>query len=373
MSNISVPSNFVSLDPAASAGTPVPFTSIAAAEKKKEYKLAILADSDFPDAQWNLGGVFLYDDSLTVLCDFAQENFNRSRAIAETHGAPPCAWTLEWYRFRPLVSPNDIAARLKKIAGKNVVFVLNLDNPHIADSELDDAIGNTLLNYASQMPRAAVSVASETLAAHIRKNFPSLSIRAGMNKVIAENGRGNVEYYREAAKKYSLVAVHPDDAADPAFMKTLADEIGAGKFEITINDSCLRRCPVRERHLAALAKIRRAPLDAAPLRERHQTLAEAKCEDVSTATDANAPRAALLARDELRALYALGFRRFRIQAETLRSEISFFWSAFNWLISTKPEHWHYTGLLGSSLITKISEPVPVFTSGLAPFVKRKYD
>ena len=373
MSNISVPSNFVSLDPAAPAGTPVPFTSIAAAEASQEKKLAILADSDFPEAKWNLGGVFLYDESLTILCDFAQENFDRSRAVAETHGAPPCAWTLEWYGFRPLVSPNDIAVRLKKIARKPAAFVLNLDNPHIAESELSDAIGNTLLNYVSQMPRAAVSVASEMLAGHIRKNFPALAIRAGMNKVIAENGRGNVEYYRDAAKKYSLVAVHPDDAADPAFMKMLADEIGAEKFEITLNDSCLRRCPVRERHLAALAKIRRAPLDAEPLRERHQVLAESKCEDVSTATDANAPRAALLSRDELRALYTLGFRRFRIQAETLRSEISFFWSAFGWLISSKPEHWHYTGLIASSLITKIKEPVSVFPSGLAPFVKRKYD
>lgn len=255
MSNISVPSNFVSLDPAAPAGTPVPFTSIAAAEASQEKKLAILADSDFPEAKWNLGGVFLYDESLTILCDFAQENFDRSRAVAETHGAPPCAWTLEWYGFRPLVSPNDIAVRLKKIARKPAAFVLNLDNPHIAESELSDAIGNTLLNYVSQMPRAAVSVASEMLAGHIRKNFPALAIRAGMNKVIAENGRGNVEYYRDAAKKYSLVAVHPDDAADPAFMKMLADEIGAEKFEITLNDSCLRRCPVRERHQIGRAHV----------------------------------------------------------------------------------------------------------------------
>ncbi|MGN0860955.1 MAG: hypothetical protein ACI4P3_03575 [Candidatus Spyradosoma sp.] len=371
MSNISVPSNFISLVPAAPAGTPVPFTSIAAAPQAN--KLAVLADSDFPEAQWNLGGVFLYDESRTQLCDFAQENFGRARAVAETHGAPPCAWTLEWYRSRPLIPPGDIAARLKALAGKPAAFVLSLDNPHVPEDTLNDAVGNTLLNYAAQMPRAAVSVASEPLAEHVRKNFPSLALRAGMNKVIAENGRGDLEYYRSAAKRYSVVAVHPDDAADPAFMKTLAEEIGAEKFEITVNDSCLRRCPVRERHLAALAKIRRSPWDAAPLRERHQALAEAKCEEVSVADGADAPRAALLSREELRGLYALGFRRFRIQAETLRSEIAFFWSALGWLISAKPEHWHYAGLIASSLITKIKEPVPVLPTGLAPFVKRKYD
>ena len=371
MSNISTPTNFISLSPSAT-GTQVPFTLISPAVPE-EKKLAVLADTDFPEARWNLGGVFLYDQARTVLCDFIQENFDRPNLIAETHGAPPCAWTLDWFQSRALIPPGDIAATLKKIAAKPACFVLRLDNPHISEEMLGDAIGNTLLNYAAQMPGNHVSVASDLLADNIRRKFPSLAVRADVNKVIAEKQSGNAEYYIEAAKRFSVVAVHPDDAVNLELLKKLAENSGAAKFEITVNDSCLRQCPCRERHLSALASIRKNPWDALALRERHRLLAEAKCEDVSVSSAPGAPHAALLSREELAAVYALGFRRFRIQAETLRSEISFFWSALKWLFSAKPEHWHYFGLIASSLITKVKEPVPVLPSGLSPFVKRKYD
>lgn len=372
MSNISTPTNFISLSPTATGtGTQVPFTLISPAAQ--ENKLAVLADTDFPEARWNIGGVFLYDQARSVLCDFIRENFGKPNLIAETHGAPPCAWTLDWFQSRALIPPGDIAATLKKLAAKPTRFVLRLDNPYISEEMLGDAIGNTLLNYATQMPGNHVSVASERLANHIRQKFPALALRADVNKVIAENGGGNADYYIEAAKRFSVVAVHPDDISDLALLKKLAESVGAEKFEITVNDSCLRKCPCRARHLEALSKIRKNPWDAQALRERHQLLAEAKCEDVSVSSAPDAPHAALLSREELAAVYALGFRRFRIQAETLRSEISFFWSALKWLFSAKPEHWHYFGLIASSLITKVKEPVPVLPSGLAPFVKRKYD
>lgn len=368
MSNISVPSNFISLAPSSSLGN-APFKVISTQEKK----LARLADTDFPEAKWNLGGAFLYDEARAVLINFAVPSFDRPCAIAETHGAPPCEWTLEWYQSRPLIPPGTIAEKLKTLANKKTAFVLQFDNPHISDDSLSDTIGNTLLNYAAQIPGASVSVASEKLAEHIRKNFPTLPLRAGMNKVIAENGRGNVDYYLEAANRYKVVTLHPDDISDLSLLQKLAESADPDKFEITVNDSCLRNCPVRERHLAVLAEIRKNPWRAEPLRERHQLLAEAKCEDVSVSTAPDAPRAALLSREELKAIYALGFRRFRLQAETLRSEIAFFWSSLRWIFSAKPENWHYFGLIASSLITKIKEPVPVIPTGLSPFVKRKYD
>lgn len=371
-SNISVPSNFVSLAPAPAAGTRAPLNpAFVPAQKKKP--MAILADSDFPEARWNIGGVFLYDNAQSVLCDFAQSNFERNPAIAEIHGAPPCAWTLEWYQFRPLISPGKIAARLKTLAAKPAAFTLYLDNPRISPEMLDDPVGNALLGYAAQMPRAAVSVASEILAEHVRRKFPALKICAGQNKVVAENGRGNAEYYLDAARRFACVAIHSDDAFNLPLLKKLAENADASKFEITLNDTCLRGCPLRERHLDALAEIRKNPWNAAPLRERHRLLAEAKCEEVSVSSAPDAPRAALLSREDAKAAYALGFRRFRVQAETLRSEAAFFWSALRWIFSAKPEHFHYFGLIASSLVTKIKEPVPVLTSGLNPLVKRKYD
>lgn len=372
MSNIPAPSNFISLAPDAAKASSAPFVGIAAPREKK---LAVLADEDFPEARWNLGGFFLYDNVRRVLHDFVRQQFLRENTIAETHGAPPCAWTLDWFQCRPLTPPNEIAALLKTVADKPTTFVLQLDNPDVPAERLNDAVGNALLTFVARMPRGAVSVASERLAEHVRGKFPSLQLRAGVNKVVAEHGRGNADYYLDAAKKFAVVAVHPDDVFDAALLEKLAGTAGADKFEITVNDTCLRGCPVRERHVAALAGIRADPWNADLLRERHRLLAEAKCEQVcGRPADAGAfPRAALFSREELKAIYALGFRRFRIQAETLRSEISFFWSALGWLFTARPERRHHMGLIATSLITRITPPVPALQSGLSPFVKRKYD
>lgn len=333
----------------------------------------MLADTEFPEARWNVGGVFLYDNAREQLCDFVRQNFARENTVAETHGAPSCAWTLDWFQSRGLVSPGKMAGTLKAVAARNAAFTLNFDNPHIDEKSLGDAIGNTLLAYAAQMPHASVAVASEPLATHIRAKFPSLPIRAGANKVVAENGRGNADYYKDASARFAVVALHSDDAFDLPLLENLAKNVGTEKFEITVNDTCLRDCSLRAEHLATLAEIRKNPWDAEPLRARHALLAKMKCEDVFVPGAENAPRAALFSREDLRAVYALGFRRFRIQAETLRSEAAFFWNAYHWIFSTKPENWHYNGLVASALVTKIKTPVPVFPSGLDPLVKRRYD
>lgn len=370
-SNISAPSNIISLEPTArTSESPRPTPPAL----QKNSALARLADSDFPEAVWNLGGIFLYDNAFTLLYEFAYENFERHNdAISEFHGAPPCSWTLDWFQARPLISPGKIAARLKKLSVLPGTFVLTLDNPFVPAELIGDAIGNTLLTGVSRLPRAAVAVASDALAAHIRRRFPGIRLRAGLNKVVAENGRGNVEYYKKAAAQFSVVAIHSDDLFNLPLLEELAKSVGAEKFELTVNDSCVRDCPVRSRHLESLAKIRKSPWAAEFLRERHALLAKARCEEVAGKPGANVPRAALLTRDELKKIYALGFRRFRLQAETLRSEFAFFWSAASWLLSTKPENWHFKALAETTMITKIVAEVEPLPNGLSPFVTRKYD
>ena len=159
MSNIPAPSNFISLAPDAAKASSAPFVGIAAPREKK---LAVLADEDFPEACWNLGGFFLYDNVRRVLHDFVRQQFLRENTIAETHGAPPCAWTLDWFQSRPLTPPNEIAAMLKTVADKPTTFVLQLDNPDVPAERLNDAVGNALLTFVARMPRGAVSVASES-------------------------------------------------------------------------------------------------------------------------------------------------------------------------------------------------------------------
>lgn len=370
MANISQPKSFVIAPEFISGATGAPN---APAEKKSVPNINFIADTQLPDAQWNLGGVFLYDSALVAFCNFVQSGLN-ALSIENISGAPPCAWTLDRFAMRNLIPPSVIIARLQAIAKRPAAFVLQLDNPFIDVEMCGDIIGNQFLNLCTELPQMHVCVASETLAEYIRKKFPQAHLRAGVNKVIAENGRGDLDYYRTSAEKFSRVAIHTADACDGDFLEKLAQTSVPEKFEITVNDVCLRACPARREHLELLAKMRKSPWDAQFLQARHALLEKIKCEIVSNAQSCPPEnRAGILTRAELLRAYALGFRHFRIQAENLRNEMAFFYELNHWTLSDAPGNWHKKAFIKAAISTRINVPESIIKSGAGSFQMRKYD
>lgn len=326
----------------------------------------------FPEAHWSLGGALLYDNALVEFLKFVNSEIPALR-VRDAFGAPPCTWTLDWYSTRPLVPPGNFSDAVKRILEQKIAFTLDFDNPFIEESMLTDVVGNTLLQSVAKLPKMRVNVASDLLAEHIRKAFPQAEICAGANKVIAENGQGNLEYYVQAAAKFKNVTLHPADAVNPEFLEQLATRISPEQCEIVINDTCLRCCTARKEHLEILAKIRRAPWDAALLQQRHAVLGKVGCENVSATPPNPDFIASILSREEWSRAYALGFRNFKVQAEKLRSEIAFFWELGTWMLSDAPEVWHKKFAFMASAVNNITLPTPVLKTGTRAFVLRKYE
>ena len=331
-----------------------------------------LADAAFPQARWSLGGALLYDSALVEFLKFLRTEVPVV-AVRDVSGAPPCAWTLDWYSTRPLVPPGTFSERVKKFSELGVGFSLDFDNPHVGADALEDVIGNTLLRSCATLSTMRVRIASEALADRIRAAFPQAKLHAGANLAVAADARGNADFYRRAAEKFETVTLHPLDAADSDFLEKLLADVPADRLEIEINDTCLRACPVRKEHLDTLAKMRLAPWDASLLQRRHALLAQASCENVCADPGNAAARAALLTRDERLRAYALGIRNFRIQAEKLRSELAFFWELGSLMLTDAPEFWHKKAAFMASSVNNVNAPVPVFKSGTSAFVMRKYE
>lgn len=331
-----------------------------------------LANAAFPDAVWSIGGALLYDNAVIEFLKFVRSEVPVIR-VRDVFGAPPCAWTLDWYSTRRLIPPGDFAAAVKKITELQVDFSLDFDNPFITEEELSDIVGNTFLRSLESSRTAHVYAASDLLAAHLRKHFPKLKIHAGINKSVAENAQGNLEYYCRSAEKFETTVLHPNDVIDAAFLEQLVARVPAEKFEIVVNDSCLRNCPVRREHLEVLSRIRRAPWDASWLQQRHALLGRAACENVVADPKNPAGKASILSREEWKNAYALGFRNFKIQAEKLRSELAFFWEAGTWMLSDAPEFWHKKSAFMASAVNNIRIPEPVLKNGTSAFVLRKYE
>ncbi|MCR5183402.1 MAG: hypothetical protein K6B46_01705 [Opitutales bacterium] len=329
-----------------------------------------------PEAEWTVGGAFIYDGAIKQFCRYAN-NFVPSMHLKCISGAPACLWTLDWFAARPMVSPQAIVSTIREHLQNRCSFQLDFDNPHLVPADCEDAIGNMLLQACTTLPGGEVyiCVASECLASHVRSRYPSFKLIAGENYVVDKNARGNVDFYLSSLKIFDRVVVHPEDAIDLDFMKKLlAAGVPAERLEVVVNDTCLRACPCRREHLKALSDLRRSPYDALPRQARQTALAQAKCEDVTpTGPQTPGEHAAILTRTEIRALYALGIRHFRLQATKLRNELTLSWQMGEWFCSDDPALWNKKAAFVNGAVVNVLLPQAPVKTGLEPFVKRKYD
>ncbi len=337
-----------------------------------------LLNPKFPDAKFSFGGFFLFDNSLLQLANLESICVSTGTPkfkIESICGAPPCLWNLDWYQARTLLDGEKISTTIKNHIEKfkrNDFFVLEFDNPEISENDVEDFVGNLLLNSFSEMPKFGVAVASEALANYVKKSFPRAKVFADENKVIFDEGRGNVDYYRDSASRFEKVSLHPSDASDFEFLKKLAAAAPAEKIEIPLNDTCSRNCTARKEYLSILAKIRRAPMDGKFIQERLQIIQKLGSEDVRIEPPPRGNEPAALSKEEFLRAYELGFRNFKIRAEKLRSEIAFLWQCFSIVLNDDPEIWHKSAATLAALSMNVLEAVPVVKTGIGAFKMRKF-
>lgn len=325
-----------------------------------------LKNENYPEAIWNLGGAFRHDELLCLILKQINGHLNKLVNLSEVNGSLPCLWSLEWYQDPIPLSPQKIIEILEKYAVQNLGVILNLNNPLINETHLNDIMGTLLLTHLFQHDRCrknGVSVASSQLGAHINSKFPKLALHAHVNLIIAEEGQGNADYYNKLAEKYQRVAVHPDDAINAEFMSRLENK---DRFEITLNDTCLQGCPCRKEHMETLGRIRMEPWNLALPAYRHDLLNKVNCEEVSL-PEKNSRRPLLLTNNEIKTLYDMGYRRFRIQNESLRNEVSLAWQIIHALFTNRPELQNKVALAASACMILRKKTYTDPPSGLTDF------
>lgn len=331
--------------------------------------LSSLFNENAPFAQWNLGGAFSFNRALITIFCLSLSELNKSLNIQSIHGCPPCAWNIEWNSAQPLMNPEKIRYWLTSYiqSEMNIEFILDFNNPFIPKHRLRDIMGNWLLECLTQISpqqKKAISVANEALAQHIRTQFPQIPLHASLNKIITEKGQGDISYYTKLLDKYTVIALHPADALNLKFMSQLPEKT---RFEITTNDTCLQKCPVRYQHLAALSKVREDIYDITPLSAIEQYLQEASCTRPAGLHNSSS-RDLSLSETELKSLHDMGFRRFRVQADTLHNEITYIQHLLDSLFSHKPELHHLIGFTAKAFSMMKIPPLEEVPSGLSEFV-----
>jgi hypothetical protein len=279
---------------------------------------------DWPEARFNVSGMFCFDQVVLLFLKVVELGFGCRVGIEAIHGAPTVLWN--GGRFtRQEFDRADLFARLESLYSFGVGCFLTFTNQLLETSDLGNADCNLLLDSIGRRPDLnAVIVNSELLSKYIAQRHPGLRQVASITKVVLEGGRGNVSYYNELGKRFYRYVVHWDDCQD----RRLLDQLDRTKAEIILNENCFRGCPMRAPHYEAIARVHqglgdrqwvaaKAPDDTMLQRQ----LTEQELSHFLAVCPAQPPsrqigkrqRNCNLTRSELKSLYEMGFRHFKIQ------------------------------------------------------------
>ncbi len=333
--------------------------------------LQFLTQDYLPSATWTVGGALRFDRSLLTINNFLSQML-AVRYFSNVMGTPPCLWSLDWFVQRRPVTYDTYCSALEAYAKQNVGVILEFDNPFLTAKEVEDPYGITLIKELYSRDRIrknTVCVASDILAERIRAEIPKLRIQCHMNRLVVEKGKRTADLYNKLASKYDRVCLHPADAVKPSITNAL---INKERFDIIINDSCLRTCPVRKEHLTLLAEMRRAPYDTDAMRRRSDLISRVGCQKC-TPDEIRQKVSCNLTRNEAKALYDAGFRSFIIQAQQFRNEMTLLWDIFHCMLDYSPEISNKAALIASSAMAEFGKASDALPSGLRQFSFTNYE
>ncbi len=279
---------------------------------------------DWPEGRFNVSGMFVFEAMVLAFLEAVEAGFGCRVPIEAVHGAPTVLWS-GGRHMQLRLNPAGFSATLDRLYSRGVGCWLTFTNHLLEAGDLGDADGNFLLESIAQRPDLnGVIVSSELLSKYIAGRYPSLRQVASLTKVVAEGGTGNASYYNELGKRFSRYVVHPDDYQD----RPLLDQLDRTKAEIILNENCLRGCLRRGRHYEAIARAYKSlgdhqvTVSGGPgdtlLQQRMdgEELGQfqAACPSVPMSRQiGKRQRNCNLTPNELKSLYDMGFRCFKLQ------------------------------------------------------------
>ncbi len=274
-----------------------------------------IVNSSWPDAQWDVSGLFANDLELVHLHDYFLQYFG-VQLFSLIHGSPLMSWNSGRVLPHLIRTQHEIKLCLETWLNRNVALDLTFSNPYIQEEHLKLALGNELLKLAEEnnpIGNNGVIMSSDLLYEHVRTRHPGLKTVSSILKVTQEKGNGKLDYYLNLAKKYDKVMLHPNDNTNYELLAQLEDK---DKYEILVNENCARQCPIRQLHYDSLS---RTALNYLTYEDDFESLRmKNPCSSLTTLMGTGKHRTTQLSKEEIAQLYCMGFRRFKIQGRGLK-------------------------------------------------------
>ncbi len=263
---------------------------------------------DWPEVKWNVSGLYNYRLFLRIFVN-TMNSHDVLPVIGAVHGCPDLAWNGGYLNANV---PNTDAKNFSDVLNKHDISVyLTFTNIALEKQHLADSTANTLLEQLDESSGLnGVIVASDLLSNYIRDKKPGLKQICSYEKALIENPQGDVNWYKKMQDRFDRVVVYPDHVFD----LELLDQLDRDKVEIIVNDECAYKCPTRKRHLMAISRfnIQRSPQLGEELKQIKQKHCAGQFGIISSQKNPAHVRPNVLRRQELKTIYDMGFRNFRI-------------------------------------------------------------
>ena len=274
--------------------------------RKTERETTILYP-DLPEARWHISGMYNYRVFLRIFIN--QMNVHKLLpAIASFHGCPDLPWN--GGHLNAGVPNTDSAKFFDALNRNNMGAFLSFTNLAIGKEHLSHPEANLILEQMDEKCGLnGVVVVSDLLSDYIRNKKPGLKQVCSYEKALLENPQGNVDWYKKMQERFDRVILFPDHV----FNLDLLDQLDRDRTEILVNDECVYRCPKRKRHLALVSQfnLQRSP----QLLEELKHIRQHCSGEFGIISDKRNPahiRPGFLRYSELKTIYDMGFRNFRI-------------------------------------------------------------
>lgn len=265
----------------------------------------------WPEADWDVSGAFVNDRELLAFYDFCRDSLGYE-PFHLVHGAPLCLWNSGRVVKQLMRTGEELRAAGLEYEKRGIAVYLTFSNLLLREEHLSDLLGNALCTFFSRhnpTGRNGVILASDLLLTHIRKEFPTLQCVSSILQITNSGGRGKLDVYQRLAAQYDYVMVHPDDVLNYDLLEKLEDK---QRYICLVNEYCIRNCPLRPFHYKSLSE---ESLNFIGYDGREFESAQSKngCRDLQRML--MDPQAGVLALNvpELRCLYDMGFRHFKLQ------------------------------------------------------------
>lgn len=283
----------------------------------------------YPDAEWNISGLFSHDDIILYFYDLMKEC--GIELPITVHGNIPCKWNSG--RLIKGVSEDYQKKILEEYAKRGIKVLLTFSNYKVGEDDLSDRQSNNILSLAAQYSGNGAIIGSQLLTDYIHDRYPDFFLSTSILRAVHEHGKGNADYYNKLSQSMDMVVLHPDDGFNENVLDALTNK---DKMEILINENCLLNCPNREEHCDIVSDYFNNNRNS-NIMTQLQLFKKEHCKSIQNVSDlarfiTAKQRICNMTIAEVDQLYLKGFRHFKIQGRSM-SKPSFLYDVTRYMMN----------------------------------------